>query len=335
MQQKFKVFRLEGKDGMCAEVCDFGARLMSLCVPDRNGKSVDVLAGFDTAEEYVNDHGTYFGATIGRVANRIGKGRFELDGKAYELALNDNGINHLHGGNVGFDKRVWKGVQTAKNSAEFLYTSADGEEGYPGKLEVKVTFALQDGALTIDYEAMADRNTLCALTNHAYFNLDGDGKSVLDHEIFVDADSLAVVDGSLIPTGERADLTKAENAAFCFASPRRLGEYIGKGGELMEIANGGYDFSYNFAAGADASRARATAFSHKTGIKMSVFTDMPAMQFYTGNFLDGFAGKKGQKYDKYAAFCMETQGDIADFEQKILRGGETYRSRTRYVFEAM
>ncbi len=335
MAEKYECVLLKSETGLQAEICTFGARLKRLLVPDREGKKRDVLLGFDTTEEYENDHGTYFGATVGRVANRIGGGRFTLDGKEYFLAKNDNGVNHLHGGNVGFDKRVWSVERLGESAARFSYVSADGEEGYPGTLSVSVTFSLEGNALQIYYSAKSDMTTLCALTNHAYFNLDGDEGSALEHEIFIDADSLTVVNAELIPTGERLDLTESENAAYSFLKPHMLGKYLGKGGELMEIANGGYDFSYNFAGGADESKPRATAYSKKSGIKMSVYTDLPAMQFYTGNFLDGFRGKAGQEYKKHAAFCMETQCDIADLAQRTLKAGEEYRTCTRYVFEAL
>ncbi len=335
MAEKYECVTLTSAAGLEAEICTFGARLKRLLVPDREGKKRDVLLGFDTTEEYENDHGTYFGATVGRVANRIGGGRFTLDGKEYLLAKNDNDVNHLHGGNVGFDKRVWSVERLCESAARFSYVSADGEEGYPGTLSVSVTFSLEGNALQIEYSAKSDKNTLCALTNHAYFNLDGDGGSTLEHEIFIDADSLTVVNAALIPTGERLDLTRSENAAYSFLRPHTLGKYLGKGGKLMEIANGGYDFSYNFAGGADESKPRATAYSKKSGIKMNVYTDLPAMQFYTGNFLDGFRGKAGQEYNKHAAFCMETQCDIAELAQRTLKAGEEYHTRTGYVFEAL
>lgn len=335
MKEKYNCIVLTSQEGLRAVVCEYGARLLNLFVPDREGVQRDVVLGFDSSEQYENDHGTYFGATVGRVANRIGGGRFELDGKEYRLAKNDNGINHLHGGVAGFDKRVWKGTKLAENHAEFRYTSADGEEGYPGRLDVKVTYKLKGRAIEISYAAKSDKKTLCALTNHSYFNLDGDGKCATEHEIFIDADSLTVVDETLIPTGDRLDLTLSQNAAFSFLEPRKLGEYLGRGGELMRIANGGYDFSFNFSGGADKNKPRATAYSPKTGIKMSVFTDLPAAQFYTGNFLDGFEGKAGQKYQKYAAFCIETQCDIADLSQRTLEAGKEYSTATTYVFETI
>ncbi len=332
MISKYKLYTLKDS-GMSATLTDYGARLMSLVVPGRDGNGRDVLLGFDSAEEYENDHGTYFGATIGRVANRIGHGKFTLDGNAYSLALNDNGKNHLHGGIAGFDKRVFEGRQTAENCVEFRYVSPDGEEGYPSAVDVRVKFTLSRGGLEICYDAISDGDTLLALTNHAYFNLDGDGKSVLNQEVFIDADSLSVVDGELIPTGERMDLTSEDNAAYSFLKPHAIGAYLKKGGELMRLANGGYDFCYNFKGGADCDRPRATAYSPASGIKMSVYTDLNAMQFYSGNFLDGFEGKRGQIYQKHAAFCMETGCDISSLAARTLRAGERYHTVTRYQFE--
>lgn len=331
--QLFETFEISSKSGMRAEFTNYGARLMKLFVKDKNGEDVDVLIGFDSAEEYANDHGTYFGAVVGRVANRIEKGSFSLGGKTYRLALNDNGKNHLHGGNVGFDKRFFKATIIDESSVAFEYTSKDGEEGYPGELCVLVTYTLLDeGALLIEYSARSSADTLCALTNHAYFNLDGDGKNVEEHEIFISADSLTVVNDELIPTGERLDLSKEENKKYAFNPARPLGEYLNKGeGGLIALAGDGYDFSYNFDV-ATSLLPRASAYSKKTGIKMDVYTDLPAMQFYTGNFLDGFKGKGGATYDKHAAFCMETQCDIADIGARTLAAGELYRAATKYAF---
>ncbi len=324
---KFQTLRLA--NGKCeAVVCNFGARLLKLIVPDKNGEPVDVVLGFDSPAEYLDDFGTYFGATVGRVANRIGGARFELDGKEYKLFAND-GANHLHGGERGFDKRFWKAVRMAENSVEFEYSSPDMEEGYPARLDVKVVYTLSDGELKLEYFARAGGDTLCALTNHSYFNLDGKG-SVLEHELMIDADTLTVVDDALIPTGERAILS--ERKCLDFSSPRRIGEYIGGEDPLMRVANGGYDFSFNFRGGADASKPRAVAYSSESGIEMKVYTDLPAVQFYSGNFLNGFAGKGGQRYFKHAAFCLETQCDIADIRQRTLKKDEEYHTITRYVF---
>lgn len=331
----FRCYRITSDSGLCAEICEYGARLTRLEVPARYGRKTDVVLGFDSAPQYARDHGTYFGATIGRVANRIGNGEFTLDGTRYALCKNDGGKHHLHGGLAGFDKRVWRLASTACDFLRFVYVSADGEEGYPGKLTASVTYKLLDDALEISYQCSSTRDTLCSLTNHSYFNLDGDGVSALDHEIFIDADSLCKVDDGLIPTGERLDLTLPENAAYSFLTPHALGLHIGEGGQLMRVANGGYDFSYNFAGGADFSKPRATAYSARTGIKMSVYTDLPAMQFYSGNFLDGFAGKGGRAYQKHAAFCMETQCDISDPAARVLRAGEVYRTVTRYAFQTL
>ncbi len=329
-QSGIETYALENDRGMRAEIMTYGARITRLFVPDRRGEFIDVVAGFDTPDEYRDDHGTYFNAIIGRVGNRIGGSKFTLDGKEYRLFSND-GANHLHGGKEGFDKKIWTAETGDGASLKLSYLSADGEEGYPDNLQVAVTYSItNENELKIEYEAECDKATLCSLTNHAYFNLDGDFKSALDHEIYIRSNAITSVDEELIPRGEILDIT---DTPFDFSRPKPLGRDINADEKLLKIARGGYDFNY-ILNGDDG--AAATAYSKASGVKMSVYTDRPCMQFYSGNFLDGFTGKK--KYPYQSAFCMETQGypnacNVKDFPSIALYGGEKYHTVTTYKFE--
>ena len=327
-----ELYELENDNGMIAQIITYGARIHKLFVPNKDGKIIDVVAGFEDLEGYRNDHGTYFGAVIGRVGNRIGGSKFLLNGKEYSLYNND-GNNHLHGGKEGFDKKTWD-VKIGEGASLILtYLSQDGEEGYPGNLQVQVVYSLtNDNELKIEYSATCDKDTLCSLTNHAYFNLDGDFKSVLDHEIYIGANALAAVDDELIPHGE---LLNVEGTAYDFTTPKKLGKDINADEHMLKIARG-YDF--NYVLNRSDCGAVATAYSEKSGVKMSVFTDKPCMQFYTGNFLDGFVGKT--EYPYQSAFCMETQGypnacNVDAFPTMTLKAGERMHTQTSYKFEVV
>lgn len=331
-----ETYTLENDNGMRADIITYGARIQRLFVPDKNGNPIDVVAGFDDPEQFRNDRGTYFNATIGRVGNRIEKGRFVLNGKEYKLYTND-GENHLHGGKFGFDKKLWTACAEKDGTLKLTYFSQDGEEGYPGNMTVCVTYALtNDNSLNISYEAQSDKDTLCSLTNHAYFNLDGEFESVLDHEIFIDADKLTDVDDGLIPHG---GIMNVKGTAFDFTTAKPLGRDIEADERLLKIARGGYDFNYilnRHDTEHGTEKPVASAYSKKSGIEMSVYTDRPCMQFYTGNFLDGFCGKKPYPYQ--SAFCMETQGfpnacNVPSFESMTLSAGEKYVTSTSYVFK--
>ncbi|MCM1306457.1 MAG: galactose mutarotase [Bacteroides sp.] len=326
-----ETYLLENEGGMRAQIITFGARIQKLFVPDREGRFIDVVAGFDNPEEYRDDRGTYFGAIIGRVANRIGGAEFSLGGKTYTLFKND-GNNHLHGGKEGFDKKLWNAEILSDGSLKLSYFSKDGEEGYPANLKISVIYTLSDdNALGIEYEAESDGDTVCSFTNHAYFNLDGKFESALNHEIFISADAITSVDKELIPDGE---IVKVQNTPFDFNTPKTLGRDIKVDDELLINARGGYDI--NYILNNDGERAVATAYSKDSGIKMSVYTDRPCMQFYSGNFLDGFKGKTDYPYQ--SAFCMETQGypnacNVPSFDGITLKAGKKYRSFTKYRFE--
>jgi aldose 1-epimerase len=327
-----EIYTLSNAGGMSARIMTYGATLTELHVPDKAGKTGDVVLGFDNLAQYVKGH-PYFGSTVGRVANRIAKGRFNLEGKEYTLAVN-NGPNHLHGGLKAFDKVVWKAepVKSADGAAvRFSYHSPDGEEGYPGNLDVTVTYSLTNqNALRIDYTATTDRATPVNLTNHTYFNLAGQGE-VLGHEMMLAADRFVAVDETLIPTGE---LKEVKGTPMEFTTPHTIGERIAQvGGDPN-----GYDHCYVLNSGGKSLALAARVYEPSTGRVMEMYTTEPGVQFYTGNFLDGsLTGKGGVVYRKHAAFCLEA-GHFPDavnhprFPSVILRPGQTYQQRTEYRF---
>ncbi|AIZ65075.1 aldose epimerase [Hymenobacter sp. DG25B] len=328
-----QLFTLTNAHGVQVSISNYGGIITRLLVPDKAGQLGDVVLGFDNVSGYQSPEylkaGPYFGALIGRYGNRIGKGKFMLDGKTYTLATN-NGENHLHGGKKGFDKVVWQAQPGTSADGQILkltYRSPDGEEGYPGNLNVTVVYTLTaDDALTIDYTATTDKATPVNLTNHAYFNLRGQG-DILGHEVTIPADRYTVVDAGLIPTGE---LRPVKNTSFDFTTPHPIGARIGQ-------VPGGYDHNWvlNNPAGLHLA---AQVYEPTTGRTMEVRTTEPGIQFYTGNFLDGsLAGKGGQVYRKHAGFCLETQHfpdspNQPSFPSTILRPGEVFKSTTIYQF---
>jgi aldose 1-epimerase len=318
------------------KVMDLGATITSIQVPDKNGKSGDVVLGFDDAAGYSSDANQYFGATIGRVANRIAKGKFTIDGKDYQVAVN-NGVNHLHGGiKKSLDKVVWA-VEGKPSNEEIVltYSSPDGEENYPGKLDIKVTFRLtNDNALVIRYEAKTDKATPVNLTNHSYFNLAGAGnKSVLDHELFIAADSYTPADDTQIPTGK---IEPVAGTPFDFTKSKRIGTDI----HLVDMtAAMGYDHNFVLRKRDAGSHEQTAAIVHEptTGRTMKVTTDQPGIQFYTGNHLHDQTGRGGKTYPKQSALCLETQifpnsVNTPGFPNAILRPGQTYRHVCVYAF---
>jgi aldose 1-epimerase len=328
-----KLYTLSNTKGMMAKVTDYGAILTELWVPDRAGKFGNVVLGFNNAEQYVKGH-PYFGATVGRVANRIAKGKFTLEGKEYTLAVN-NGPNHLHGGVRGFDKRLWKSriLQglSREVSVEFTYTSVDGEEGYPGTLDVKVLYTLtEDNELRIDYQATTDKATPINLTNHSYFNLGGQG-SILDHLLLVNADRYTAADATLIPTGE---LAPVKGTGLDFTKPRPIGERIN---DYLNFAKG-YDHNFVLNGEGRMPTLAARAEDPNSGRVMEVWTTEPGIQLYTGNHLDGsLTGVGGVNYKQHTAFCLETQHfpdsiNHPNFPSTVLRPGETFNSTTIHRF---
>jgi aldose 1-epimerase len=330
------LFVLTNGKGMKAKVITYGAILTELHVPDRKGNFDDVVLGFDDLKGYLGGH-PFFGATVGRVANRIAKGRFTLEGKEYQLATN-NGPNALHGGKKGFDKVVWTAAvpDPAQPAVELRYVSPDGEEGYPGELKVKVTYSLKpDNEIVIQYEATTNKATPVNLTNHSYFNLAGarSGETILDHELQLWADKYTPVDATLIPTGE---LKAVAGTPFDFIRPHKIGERIKetKGNPV------GYDHNFVLTKEIDGKQVgwSARAVEKKTGRVMEMVTTEPGVQFYTSNFMDGkVKGKGGVAYQQYAAFCLEAQHfpdsvNQPKFPSVILQPGATYRQTTSYKF---
>lgn len=322
---------LKNKNNMEVHVTNFGGIITKILTQDKDGKFSDVVLGFDRAEDYQNNpQHPYFGALIGRYGNRIAKGRFSLDGKDYQLAVN-NGANHLHGGLVGFDKVFWETEQEG-NKLTLSYLSLDGEEGYPGNLRVKVTYELSDqDELKIHYLSETDQATPINLTNHTYFNLSGDaGTTIFDHEIMIHADEVTEVDKDLTPTGK---LKKVNWTEMDFNEPKLIGKDIAKVTE-----GGGYDHNYVLRGKMSEMKIAATLFHPKSGRFMEVWTTEPGLQFYSGNFLDGkLTGKNNDAYVKNAGLCLETQHfpdspNHPNFPSTILRPGNKYRSTTVYRF---
>lgn len=329
-------YLLTNASGSRAELIDYGATLVSLYVPDASGEFADVVLGCDTVECYATQS-PYFGATTGRYANRIAKGKFTLDGTEYTLAVN-NDPNHLHGGNVGFNKVMWEAEPFTNDDAAgvvFTYVSPDGDEGYPGELTTKVTYTFtNDDKLRIDYEATTDKPTVVNLTHHSYFNLSGHkAGSILDHELQIEADRYTPTDDTFIPTGE---LAPVEGTPFDFTEMTPIGERI----DQVPGDPGGYDLNYVLNSGGGELALAATVKDPKSGRVMKIYTTEPGIQFYTGNFLDAsFAGKDGAKYAKNTAFCLETQHfpdspNQPDFPSTVLRPGEKYTHTIVHEFSA-
>ncbi len=324
------LYTLKNNKGLEVAITNYGGIITSILAPDREGHFEDVVLGFDSLGGYLSGH-PYFGCIVGRYANRIARGKFELDGKIYKLATN-NGPNHLHGGEEGFDKKIWKATDIVKSDSVYLvleYTSPDGEEGYPGNLDVKVTYVLNnENELKIYYEAQCDKPTPVNLTNHSYFNLAGAGSgNILDHELMIEADKYTVVDETLIPTGE---LRPVENTPMDFKNSKKIGK------DLDQVKGG---FDHNFVLNNKGKFSKvAEAFEPISRRVLEVFTSEPGIQFYSGNFLDGTeTGKNNKTYHKHYGFCLETQHfpdspNHPEFPEVILTPGEIYQHQTMYKF---
>ncbi len=333
------VYKIENRNGVTAEIINYGAILVTLNVPDKNGKMDDIVLGYDNLREYVNDP-YYFGATVGRVANRTGGARFELKGKTYNLAPNtlpDFGKNHLHGGVKPFSKVVWEGKEFQKGDeigVVFKYLSKDGEEGYPGNVNCQVTYSINNkNELKIEYHATTDQTTIVNMTHHSYFNLQGAGNnSVLDQQIQINANKYTVADDDLIPTGEIADV---DGLPIDFKSSHTIGSRMH---QMQEKKFTGYDLNYVLNHSAQSALDFAgKAFDQRSGRLLEVFTTQPCMHFYTANFLEGKPGKNGKKYLKYGAFCFEPQGypdavNKPQFDSIVLNPEEEYNQTIVYKF---
>jgi len=336
--QPVELYTLRNDKGAEATITNYGGIVVTLLVPDRAGKPVDVVEGYDNVDGYVKKT-PYFGALIGRYGNRIAKGEFTLDGKTYKLAGNDSG-NTLHGGNKGFDKVIWKAkpVDSKHGAAlELSYLAKEGEEGYPGNLDVVATYTLtNDNELRLDFKAKTDKATVVNLTHHSYFNLSGGG-TILDHLLTINADNTTPVDKGLIPTGE---IKSVEGTPFDFRKPTAIGARIDDPDTVLQYGPG-YDHNWvvnQKTPGKLGFQARIE--SPKTGIVLEVFSTEPAVQFYSGNFLDGtITGKNGQAYGKRSAFCLEPQHypdspNHANFPSTVLKPGQIYSNTIIYKFSA-
>ena len=322
-------YTLKNKEGLKAVITNYGGTILELWTPDKSGKSGNVVLGYDSLSGYLQKGNPFFGALIGRYANRLSKGTFTIDGKTYTLALNDHG-NTLHGGLKGFDKVVWTVNQVNDSSLALSYMSRDGEEGFPGNLNVKVVYTLRSGnELLIDYTAMTDMKTPVNLTNHAYFNLSaGKDSTILGHELRINASKFTPVDETLIPTGKLASVEKTPMDFLKFKT-------IGKD---LEKVKGGYDHNYVIDKKDSGLNLAAEVYEPNSGRQMQVRTTQPGIQFYTGNFLNGsLTGSDGKKIVQHGAFCLETQHfpdspNQPSFPNVILEPGQTFHELTIYRF---
>lgn len=335
------LYTLTNKNGLKADFTNYGQRLIALNVPDKNGKMGDVVLGLSTLDDYMNGPKNNFGAVIGRYGNRIAKGEFSIKNTKYKLAKN-NGENHLHGGNIGFESVIWKARQTAANQIEFTRISPDMEEGYPGNLDIKVTYILSDNnELKIIYEATTDKPTIINLTNHSYFNLKGEGEGdVNGHVMMINASAYTPVDTGLIPIGT---IENVDDTPFDFTTPKTIRTDLDSNHAQMVIG-GGYD--HNFVLNEspknnDGLVLAARVTESTSGRIMEVYTSEPGVQLYGGNFLNGSSiGKSGKTYMKRNAFCLETQHfpdspNQQNFPSTLLEPGDKYKSTTVYKFDVV
>ncbi len=327
------MYTFENKNGMIMEVTDFGATLYSLIVPDKDGNPIDVVLGYDSTEEYMGPSGTGFGATIGRNGNRIGKAEFTLNGKTYQLDKNNNG-NNLHSGLDYYHYRIWTVKETTENSITFFLHSPDGDQGFPGNFDVDVTYTLtDDNELTIDYNGLADADTVINMTNHSYFNLNGHASgNILEHELWVDADAFTATDDKLIPTGE---VRSVEGSPMDFRVKKLVGRDIDEDYDALNYASG---YDHNWCLNNNGTFKRVIEISGDlSGITMEVYTDLPGVQIYAGNFLEAESGKTGVTYKKRQGICFETQHypdaiNHDNFPSPVVTKGEAYKTTTVYKF---
>ena len=323
-------FTLENKNGMKISVLNFGGIITSLKVPNKNGEIYDIVLGYDDLESYEKQT-TYFGAIVGRCCNRIDGSKFTIDKTEYLLNSNENG-NQLHGGIMGFDKKIWDAKIDGDN-LYLTYLSKDGEEGYPGNLKTTVIYTMtEENELFISFEAVSDKDTVVSLTNHSYFNLNGQNSgSILNHLLKINSDYITPVNENLIPTGE---LMSVDNTPFDFRKPHTVGERINDDNKQLKIGSG---YDHNFLLDTDGVSLVAEVIGDKSNIKMLVFTDCDAIQLYTANFIKGIVGKGDVVYDNRDALCLETQAcpnaiNCPNFPTTLLRAGEEYSKITIFKF---
>ena len=332
--KKTDLFVLKNKNGLVCEITNYGARVVSLWVPDINDNFDDIVLGFDNIENYISANEKYFGATIGRYGNRIRDGKFIINDKEYYLEKN-NGPNHLHGGNKGFNDVIWQAEQINEQILEFKYFSKNMEEGYPGNLDIKVIYNLNDyNELKIEYFAKTDESTYVNLTHHSFFNLLGAGNNTVnDHFLYINANSFTPVDETLIPTGE---IKLVSNTPFDFTAPTKIGKRINHDNDQLKFGNG---YDHNFVLNNSNSKEilAARVIEKKSGRILEIYTNEPGMQFYGGNFLNGIIGKHNNNYKKRSAFCLETQHfpnspNQKNFPNSMLNPNEEYYSICIYKF---
>lgn len=328
------LYTFENAGGMQMKVTDYGASLVSVLVKDKNGSLRDMVLGYDDAAGYENDKGLFLGAIVGRNANRIGGAALVIDGQSYELCKNDHG-NNLHSGPDFFMKRKWTVERIGDNEITFSLFSPHMDQGYPGNVKIFVTYTLtEENDVRIEYEACPDRDTILNMTNHSYFNVDGQASgTVLEQRLWIDADAYTEADEESIPTGK---ILKVGNTPMDFRSPKTIGKDIESDYQAIRY---GLGYDHNYVLNGEGYRKAAEIKSERSGIKMSVYTDCPGMQLYTGNFLAGQTGKGGAVYSKRCGVCFESQyfPDAVHheaFESPICKKGETYHTVTAYRFEA-
>ena len=328
------IYVLKNRNGLVSEITNYGARVVSLWVPDNNGNFDDIVLGFDNIDDYINAKEKYFGATIGRYGNRIKEGKFLINDKEYYLEKN-NGLNHLHGGNMGFSDVVWNAKQIDNQTLELNYFSKNMEEGYPGNLNVKIIYHLNNkDELKIEYFAKTDESTHVNLTHHSFFNLLGAGNETInEHLLYINANSFTPVDETLIPTG---NIELVANTPFDFSVPTKIGKRINQEDNKLNYGKG-YDHNYVLNNSQSEEIIAAKVYEKKSGRTLEVYTNEPGMQFYAGNFLSGTIGKHGKSYKKRSAFCLETQHfpnspNQKNFPSTILKPNEEYYSICIYKF---
>ena len=328
------IYVLKNGNGLISEITNYGARVVSLWVPDNNGNFDDIVLGFDNIDDYINAKEKYFGATIGRYGNRIKEGKFIINDKEYSLEKN-NGLNHLHGGNMGFGDVVWNAKQIDNQTLELNYFSKNMEEGYPGNLNVKIIYHLNNNdELKIEYFAKTDESTHVNLTHHSFFNLLGAGNETInEHLLYINANSFTPVDETLIPTG---NIELVANTPFDFSLPTAIGKRINQDNNQLNYGKG-YDHNYVLNNSQSEEIIAAKVFEKESGRTLEVYTNEPGMQFYGGNFLSGTIGKHDKSYKKRAAFCLETQHfpnspNQDNFPTTLLKPNEEYYSICIYKF---
>jgi len=328
-------YTLTNSSGSKVTIINYGAIVTSIIVPDRNGKFEDVVLGYDTLQGYINDT-TFLGSIVGRYGNRIGKGRFQLEGKTYQLATN-NGENHLHGGIIGFNKKLWdaEAIEGNEPALKLTLVSPDGEDGYPGKVTLVVTYTLTNkNELRVDYKGTTDKTTILNPTQHSYFNLSGNlSQTILDHQLSIEADSFTLVDKGQIPTGKFVDVA---NTPLDFRTMKTIGASVDEKYEQLLIG-GGYDNNWVLKNYNGKVRKVAEVQEPKSGRTMIVYTDQPGIQFYSGNSLGEVKGKNGVVYKRRTGLCLEAQGypdspNKPEFPSVVLKPGDVYKQTTIYQF---